>query len=731
MSKTRKLEATLRVTSIVSETDSDFVFRAVAIDSCGTALDVNEYYVVQASPLLVPIQPTIGQHWHVVGDASSRKVLRNGFKTNEVNLFAHKLTVLLPESNNSFVNFIKGDSEFSHVGPVTAKKLWETFQSEVYQILSDGDIDKLTSVKGISKVTADGLVKGWNKYENLKNLWWFEKHKIPSGIAMDLIKFHGVESLQRIQEDPYRLISFGLSFKDTDQIALHSFGLQTNSQERLIGAIEFAQHQRMKQGHTVSSFEELAPLVNRCLNDINLSNSALKQSYETPAFTIDKQGDFHPAGLIIMEQTIALRLAKLTIKCTWSHHYDNALATTISELPYSLTNKQKEAVITSLKMGTSIITGGAGTGKTTVLSVIMNAYVNLNVQVIPMALSGRATKRITEATGFKARTIAGFIHNVKQYDLDRPTVLIIDEASMLDLCTMYNLVRRTPPNVRFILVGDSKQLPPIGTGLVFHDAVNIIPTTALDVIKRQDESTGIPLFTEQVSNGSTPDAHLFNDNIRFHQVKADGVLSKVAELYATSPSNTQIVTAQNNALSGVIQINTLCQAMFNPNGKRLDFFLGSQKHHLKINDGDPIVFNDNHWDKDIQNGTMGHLINVGQSSSSTQNIIALADVELDDGRTIPLTHDLLDSIRPAYAITLHKAQGSQFNRVIIPISNSSLIDRSWIYTALTRAEVSIELVGDFSDFKRGICRQGSAGMRKTYLRELLNEELIAMHEATL
>lgn len=715
----------LRVTSVSHETEDAQIFRCVATDGEGSNISARTYYVIKADDALLEMMPALGQLWKVTVESSSDRVVeRHGSRLTEIFINAKRMRLMLPETENLFTRYIAQDPAFKGIGSVIAEKIWFKFGKGVYDILENKDVESLILVDRVNEELANTLISGWMRYENLKQIGWFDQHNIPSGIARKIIKHHKVDAVQAIGNDPYRLISFGLKFTDVDKLAQRSFAVRPNDYVRLRGAVEQALHSRMMDGHTVSKHEHLIPLVSKLLASNKLAVEALKAGYENTAFILSEQGNYHAIGQWIMEQVVAKRFAKLASRKVWSHHYDQALNTALSTLSFDLTQKQAEAVRSSLANPISIIAGGAGTGKTTVLNVVLRAYQALGVDIRAMALSGRAAKRITEATKFSAQTITGFIKNVEKEPLGTKTLIVIDEASMVDLATMFKLVNLTKDSVRFLLVGDPKQLAPISAGLVLHEAVDVIPTVTLDVVKRQKGSTGIPEFTRLIVDKIIPGTSMFNDNIVFHACLSKDINERVTQLYKQQPVDTQIISAMYAGNGGIDVINALCQNACNPLGKKLRFDLGGSKKFLDIRENDPIIFVQNNWDRGVQNGTLGKLINVGSPKMEVEEgEISFADVEIDTSATIPLTIDLIDSIRAAYSISLHKAQGSQFKRVIIPVTNSRMLDNAWIYTALTRAEVKIELVGSYKNFADAIARLSEADKRDTYLRQLLLNEI--------
>ena len=715
----------LRVTSAGYQTEDAHIFRAVAVNGDGDNLSARKYYVVKAVDTILPMMPAIGQLWKIaVSSYKEREIKRGEAQLAEVFIEARKTRIIVPETENLFTRYIQSDSAFVGVGERLARRIWVKFNKGVYDLLENKNAERLMECRGITERIANSLIEGWERYENLKQIAWFDQHDIPSGVARTIIKHHKANAIEAIQADPYRLISFGLKFADADKLAIEKFGFRKDDYIRFSGAIEQALHSRMMEGHTVSRHEHLLPAIQVLLGSHELAVEALKAGYEHTAFILSEQGNFHAVGQWIMEQVVARRFAKLATRQVWSSHYDKALDSALSTLSFPLTKKQHEAVISALSHGISVIAGGAGTGKTTVLNVVLRAYLKLGTDIRAMALSGRAAKRITEATGFPSQTITGFIRSLDENPLSERSLIVIDEASMIDLASMFKLVNLAKGRCRFLLVGDPKQLAPISAGLVLHDVVDVIPTVTLDIVKRQKGATGIPEFTRMIVEKKVPEASMFNDNIVFHPCPAKDINDKVAQLYQQQPDDTQIIAAKYAGRGGIDVINQLCQSACNPNGKKLRFNLNGASKYLDIREGDPVIFVQNHWDKGVQNGSLGKLINIGCPQATVEDgEIALADVVIDTGETIALTLDLIDSIRAAYAITLHKAQGSQFRRVIIPVTSHKMLDNAWIYTALTRAEIKIEIVGNFKDFSASIYRYSDADKRDTYLKDMLSKEV--------
>jgi exodeoxyribonuclease V alpha subunit len=447
-----------------------------------------------------------------------------------------------------------------------------------------------------------------------------------------------------------------------------------------------------------------------------LATQALLSGHNKGAFVLNyEHGTYHPTAMLVMEHVVAKRFLKLKeITTDWQHIHDLAYHESVGDLPYPLTPQQSSAVLMTMANGISCITGGAGTGKTSVLRTVLSAYNKLQFNIKAVALSGRAAIRLHESTGFITSTIAKFL---REAPLDgNKYLIVIDEASMIDLQTMYRIVTHINPNTRLLFVGDPDQLAPIGAGLILADIVKsgVIANTMLDIVKRQESSTGIPEYSNLVKQGRTPPI-LSTGNTHFHSVPLEQITDLCVELYVKQENQSQIICATYKAqFGGIDEINRQCQAVCNPNGRQFEFELFGERNYLDIRLNDPVIFTQNDYDAGVQNGTSGRLVSIEQT------VTHFGTVRIDTGEDIQLTRALLDSIRPGYAISLHKAQGLQFSRIIVPVTNSTMLDRNWVYTTITKAEVELHLVGPANLLTTVIRRVGATVIRQTHLANLLN-----------
>lgn len=530
------------------------------------------------------------------------------------------------------------------------------------------------------------------------------------------MKHHGEESIEAIKQNPYVLIGFGMSFTDVDKLVnFDQFKITACDHRRLSAALETAIRKEIEKGHTYTTQACLRPYLTKLLKDKELVTEAFKAGHNKAQYILNPDtGSYHPTAQLLMENVVAKRLKALANQ---NNLYDevanSAYCSSVGELPYELTKKQIEAVTTCLDNAVSCITGGAGTGKTTVLRTALRAYHQMGFEIHAVALSGRAAMRLHESIGFITSTIAKLLRREPiEPSSDQPKhLLVIDEASMIDLPTMYRLVNHTHPSVRLIFTGDPDQLPPIGCGKVLADIVEAktVANTMLDIVKRQEGSTGIPEYSKLINQGVMPD-QLSTGAIHFHETSKTDIAKVCCELYQESPESSRVM-APTNAL--VTEINKLIQQAVNPNSDSLEFEINGDKFFLPLRMNDEVLFTQNHYDKGIQNGSLGMLTNAKPSGDS------YGEVTLDTGEKVEITQSVLDCMELGYAITLHKAQGSQFPRIIIALQNGRIVDRAWLYTAITRAESEIHIVGSSDDMKQITEAPSHSHKRNSYLKELL------------
>ena len=690
----------------------------------------------------------IGAIWKFSGATSTKEKLIDGFKYREERILAEEAELLKPSGHHVvdwLSNCVKG------VGDVKAQKLWDKFGVQLYSILDEEDHVAVETVIR-SEAIRNCLFEEWLKNGDANTLKFVQEKSIPLTLARKAIKFHKSETPSMITDDPYRLLSFSGEWRLVDTIAKERFGVPENDVRRYSAALEESLYRAFDHGHTCQSLADVSKRVKRLLNhpaqSANSIDGAMANGLKTGQFITTELDSgnrmLHPSGAWLMEKAVAeFVIGLLKGQARQASLFEEDVATIIKQFEederkslgvpeFSLNAAQFEAVETSLNASISIITGGAGVGKTTVLKALYRALDTTGRRRFQMALSGRATARMAEATREPAETIASFLRNARPEDVGESPIVVIDEASMLDLVTFYRLTKKLPPGAQLILVGDPYQLPPVGAGLIFHLLCDIdsIPSTELTVVKRQAATSTIPVISKSIRDGVWPDFHSErSDNVVFIEVEDREILAKALSLYDLDKENTQVLCATKSCrFAGVEAINRACHSRYTAANKPLCFMneYNGVIEQTGFCEGDLILFTKNDWVRDLQNGCLGRLVevfdqprqvNIGSADNPVlKNGIAIADFE---GSLKYLVDSDIDDIEHSYAITVHKAQGSQFKRVIIPLRKSRILDRTFLYTALTRAQSQVILIGDMSAARGATEALPTAFLRKVGLGVML------------
>lgn len=745
---------TLRVTGIRSQNPRGFggcIFTGAPIDEDGNVQDACAYYVVKAARDFVGearIQP--GQWWQVVGEPVQNVIAVNGYRITEWQIEPTELTLTLP-SGEHIIALMADNPDFQGIGRVKARRLWETFREELYEILDRGDAEALTTV--LTDDSANQVIAAWRQHGDTKTLQWLHTRGIDVAIGRKVVTFFGNDAPEKIEADPYRLLSFCATWQQVDALARDEFGLDESDPRRLQGAVEEALYRLFGAGHTCARLSMLADRLNAILGVPGggahwerLQADVLTQGFSNGSYVIGVDHDIHPVGPLAMEMTVARAIADRL------RHVSEAQLLSTLEVSacidtyqrsegIELNSEQLLAIQTAAANAFAVITGSAGVGKTTVLKGLYQIYDQAGVRVFQMALAGRAAKRMHEATGRPASTIAGFLRNTAAEDLEGPVVVVVDEASMCDIITMFRLCEMLPPHVRMVLVGDPNQLMPVGPGLVLHALAKApgIPAVELLVVKRYGgliaeaaHAVRSGVFPALPTDECSPIAFI---PCASAGARRDGQVSEIAEtvfrLYAQAPGDTQILSARRNGTGGVVELNALCQQQMA--GEAPPLMVWSEDHQSMARTGfrlgDLLLCTRNLWEYGLQNGSLGQLVQIEDpprlltKDSGEPLGHAIAWVMWDDGERRPIFEPMLDDLELGYAITVHKAQGSQWPRVIVPITGSRMLDRTLIYTAITRAQTQVILVGDGEALRRAVEGLPRSHERHVALGSLLRSQL--------
>lgn len=713
----------MRVTSIPYSSANMVIFSGVPLAKNSYKANSGKYYVtIKADPDSIPVQPAIGQHWSVKGSRLVEEMETGDFVMQQHTYESPEhIECNLPEMGEQLIRFIAREADFKGIGESKARALWKLLGKNFHSTVRKDTPESREKLRGVlSEDSINTLFEGYAKYKNLAYCNWMTEFKIPASIQQRLLRHHGEESIKAIKRNPYVLIGFGMSFEQVELVVANcDFKLEITDcdHRRLSAALETAIRKEIEKGHTYTTQAALRPRLTKLLKDKELVTEAFKAGHDKVQYILNPDtGTYHPTAQLLMENVVAKRLKALASQ---NNLYDevanSAYCLAVDELPYELTKKQTKAVTTCLDNAVSCITGGAGTGKTTVLRTALRAYNQLGFEIHAVALSGRAAMRLHESIGFNTSTIAKLLREepIEPKSVQQKHLMVIDEASMIDLPTMYRLVNHIHPSVRIIFTGDPDQLPPIGCGKVLADIVmsKAIANTMLDIVKRQEGSTGIPEYSKLINQGVVPE-QLSTGSIYFHEANKKDIARVCCQLYQQSPENSRVM-APTKAL--VAEINQLTQEAVNTNGDGLEFEMHGERFFQNLRLNDAILFTQNHYDKGIQNGSLGVLTSVESSGES------YGEVTLDTGDKVEVTQSVLDCMELGYAITLHKAQGSQFPRIIIALQKGKIVDRAWLYTAITRAETEIHIVGSSDDLRVITEAHSNSHKRNSYLVELLRQ----------
>lgn len=752
----------IRVLSIRSDNPlgkGGCIFYGVAIDQGGIAQGDERFVVVAPFNLLAAVEVEVGQWWHVSGVSSTYTSMRNGYQIREQQIAPTEMKLQLPNGQH-IVTLLANGKHFAGVGISKANRLWQRFGEGLQSVFESGQIDLLSAVQGISEETANQLVEGWKLYGQSSLLHLLRTSEVDHGTVQTVLDHFGNTACDALREDPYRLLSFSAPWKSVDAIALKHFNLQSDDPRRTNGAVEEALYRLFAEGHSAPSKPTVLRRLNLILSSSQatpdlLSSAVLSRLLERAiehgvCLPIAGADRLQQVGAWAMEKKVADffadRLPSLPEidqkQAPLARHEQDCSHQAQGKPPslIQLTDEQRSAIRTVVCERVGLISGGAGVGKTTVLKALYEHFDSIGLAVIQVAIAGRAAQRMKEATGRPARTIASFLYSRNQGELDVPFVLVIDEASMVDILTMYRLCHALPDHAKLLMVGDTGQLMPVGPGLVFHDLAQHahIPHARLTKVMRHGSEIAVAsaairagMWPEIGTKEENPIAFLNHGEIETHSKDQLQITNRILRLYLKSPESTQILCAHKNGQLGVRALNKLCQDAVGLHQQKLliwnDEFQMMADTGLRL--GDPIVCTKNLKDLRLQNGSLGRIKDLEPPRSAPQNTeqprddVVLAWAEWDDGERRPITLDLLPHLELAYALTIHKAQGSEWPIVIVPIVRSRLLDRSLIYTAVTRAQQQVLLLGDEAAARTAVAKDTRASQRNTGLLRHLSDQL--------
>ncbi|MBT3358553.1 MAG: ATP-dependent RecD-like DNA helicase [Rhodospirillales bacterium] len=597
------------------------------------------------------------------------------------------------------------------IGPVYAKKLVKAYRDKVFDVI-ENEPERLRDIAGIGPVRAERITAAWAEQKVVREIMVFlHSHGVGTARAVRIYKTYGNDAIQVMSENPYRLARDirGIGFRTADAIAI-KLGIEKSAMIRIRAGISYALSEAMGEGYCGLPTAELIPLAVELLEvDSALVQTALGLELSEATVIADQVGEtpcVFLAGLHKAERLIGERLLNLMNgKLPWPWiDPDKALPWIEQKTGLSLAESQVAAIRLALLSKVMVLTGGPGVGKTTIVNGILKILAAKDVEILLCAPTGRAAKRMTEATGFEAKTIhrllevnpkgGGFKHNEESpLECD---LLVIDETSMVDVMLMQAVLKAIPDNASLLVVGDIDQLPSVGPGQVLADIISsgVAPVVRLTEVFRQAAQSQIITTAHKINKGAIPDLSKPEGDSDFYFVQADNpetavqriielVKNRIPQRFGLNPiRDIQVLCPMNRGGVGARSLNIELQAALNPAGENKIERFGST-----FAAGDKVMQIENDYDKEVYNGDIGYI-----------DSLDLDDGELSvsfDGRTVIYGVGELDTLVPAYAATIHKSQGSEYPAVVIPVMTQhyTMLQRNLLYTGVTRGKRLVVLVG--------------------------------------
>jgi exodeoxyribonuclease V alpha subunit len=597
------------------------------------------------------------------------------------------------------------------VGPVYANKLVRAFGEKVFDVIEITP-DRLREVDGIGPVRAANILAAWAEQKAVREIMVFlHSHGVGTARAVRIFKTYGADAIQVMTENPYRLARDirGIGFKTADAIAM-KLGIEKTAMIRVRAGISYALTEAMDEGHCGLPTEELIPLAEKLLEvPEELIRTAVDLELHEGTVIAERVGEtpcVFLAGLHRAERTIAERLIRLvngTLSWPWIDP-NKALPWVEERIGFDLAKSQVAAIRLALISKVLVMTGGPGVGKTTIVKAILRILSAKRVRLLLCAPTGRAAKRMTEATGFEAKTIHRLLEvdpkggGFKRSD-DNPLdcdLLVVDEASMVDVMLMQALMKAVPDKAALLIVGDIDQLPSVGPGQVLADVISsgAVPVVRLAEVFRQAAQSRIITSAHHINQGSIPDLSQRSTDSDFYFVQADDpetAVARIIELVKTRISkrfgvdpirDIQVLCPMNRGGVGARSLNIELQAALNPSGDRK-----VERFGWTFAPGDKVMQIENDYDKDVYNGDIGYIDDVDPDAGEL--------IAHFDGRPVTYGFGELDRLVPAYATTIHKSQGSEYPAVVIPVMTQhyAMLQRNLLYTGVTRGKKLVVLVG--------------------------------------
>lgn len=717
---------------------------------CGTvdtiifASQDNRFTVLKLSPeklstqitvTLNGIAPLIGQLLEIEGEWVKHPKFGQQFKATTYKTVA-------PTEISGIEKFLASGA-INGIGPAMAKKIVAEFGEKTLEVIAKSP-NELLKIPGIGKKTAEKISTSYLEQSELTEIMvWLENHGISNTYAGKIFAKYGSFAIDIMEKDIYRLFQDieGIGFLTADKLAFN-LGIQREDKRRIISGTDYALMQLCNNGHCC--IPEMA-LVDKTAKILQVNNqiifTILKERIDNGSLNTEVVGGetlIYPPYLYYAEKKVAMRLLQLQ-QATEPLSEDNlSLFIKVWEKDHQiqLAQKQKEAIKACLHHGVLVLTGGPGTGKTTVIKGILSILKAQGLKIRLAAPTGRAAKRLSETTGQKALTIhrlleannlaqddnlqLGFSKDIDdQLDAD---VIILDEVSMVDIVLMHHFLNAVPDGCRIILVGDTDQLPAVGPGSVLKDIIRSqkIPAIRLDEIFRQAQTSMIIQNAHIINAGRLPDLRKQYSDFVFYELNDDtSITQKILDLCTKDLphegfdvlKDVQILSPMHRFLCGVENLNLMLQERLNPKKNQDELKYSSQTFRV----GDKVMHIRNNYQKNVFNGDIGFIQNINNEKLTVYYFDHIVTYEKNE----------LNELTLAYASSVHKSQGSEYKVVIIPLSTSHyiMLQRNLLYTAITRAKQKVIIIGSKKALMTAI-QSNRTQKRYTLLAERLAHKLI-------
>ena len=614
------------------------------------------------------------------------------------------------------------------IGPRFARAIVQRFGTETIDII-ETEIERLYEVPNIGRKRVAKIRESWEKQKDIKNVMLFlQGYGVSTAYAAKIYREYGKESIEKVRENPYRLADdiWGIGFKTADGIAA-KMGYEKEDPRRCRSGILYTLGQLSDEGHVYAGEEQLVKTAGQLLEAGETAiRDTLAGMLQAEDLILDKDAIYLPP-FYHAECGTSRRLrdlAESTGRSLFDGLFDPSSLTAETGIEYD--EVQLAAIRQAVTSKVMVLTGGPGTGKTTTTQGIIAALKKAGLRVLLAAPTGRAAKRMSEATGMEAKTIHRLLEYNPQDGYKRNDenplegdALIVDECSMIDILLMNNLLKAVPVGMRLVFVGDIDQLPSVGAGNVLRDIIDSqrIPVVRLVRIFRQAQKSRIVMNAHAINQGRFPDISNGRDTDFFFLKEDDPeraaativrlVKERLSRAYRERPDRIQVLTPMQRGVVGAANLNLLLQQALNPSGPSLN------RGGYTYRQGDRVMQQRNNYDKDVFNGDLGYIREV-----DTEERTLKVDF---DGKWVEYDVTELDELTLAYATTIHKAQGSEYPIVVMPVlmTHFVMLQRNLIYTGITRAKKICVLLGAAKALAYAV-RNVSVLKRNTRLKERLN-----------